>query len=309
MDHPTDPRPIEAETGAIDPRLEAVRPTLAEASARCARRYRVERLAEEIEAESVARALEAIGAGRAPFDDPEPDDEARERLRRYATGLAANVAREALRGSIRGSRPTRDERVLACARLESAERAPGASAELRESIARALSRLGELDEPSRATLVAEESMRNDYGSGQVRRLSQACRVPFEGVMELITRRTSGEVSPEAWRQRVHRSRKRARALLGAGAAATLLLVAGLAPAHAPAPGPCPGAAVAGDGTQNGGNDPAPGAALAGTQNGKKKRDAAPEPLLAGTQNGKKRPPPASDALAGTQNGKKRRSLA
>lgn len=257
-----------------DPRLDAVLQTIASASRRYAIRFGIERLREEIEAESVMRVVALISEARTPFDaDPSLNDDATDRMQRFTHGLVANVARETLRGRVRHAHAQLEDRAGACETLRVGEAAPEHRIELEESIDQAMAAFKSLPGDVRETIVAEEIIQHQYASDDADRLCRSCEVSFTRVWTMIENRNSGAWSAEAWRQRVHRSRKKARAAVGALAAFTLsiaLLVGVLA-------------AVSASDAADADTPPAPIADNGSTQNGKSNAPAIT--VLASTQNG------------------------
>lgn len=257
----------------IEAVLSIVGPVVSASSGMFARRFGIAGMADEIEAESVARVVGLVSAGRSPFDRASLDGEAADRAQRFARGLVANVAREVLRGRVRHGHGVLDERASVCAGLASDPSSAVDREELETAIGSALERFRGLGTEDRETIVAEECIQHGYSSGDMDRLCRASGVSFQRVLDMISSRESGVLSPEAWRQRVHRSRKRARAVLGSVSlfAVAMALVVG---ALASAPG----------GTDAGSGEPgvvAPARADS-TQNGKKKSATV---RLASTQNG------------------------
>ncbi len=260
------------ETGANpdreDPRLSAVLPTIGFASARYAARFAIEPMREEIEAESTARVLALIAEGRTPFDTACASDDDVDRIQRFTHGLVANVAREALRGRLRHAHVPLEDRAAACAALRVGQHAPERAMELEEAVGGALERFRSLSRDVRETIVAEEIMQNRYASDDADRLCRSVDVSFQRVFKMIENRNAGKWTAEAWRQRVHRSRKKARAAVGALAAISLVVALAAAIARpAPDAGPQPTRVTDNGSTQNGKKVPAPIVRLASTQNG------------------------------------------
>jgi hypothetical protein len=259
--------------------LRGVEETIRAAAARYAKRFGIEPLREEIEAEATARVLALVNEGRTPFDTSVDGEGALDRMQRFTHGLVVNVAREALRGRVRHGHAPLEDRATACASLRAGSPAPEASLEMEEVISVALRRFRELSEDVRETIVAEEIMQNNYAGGEAGRLCRSCEVSFQRVWQMIENRKNGLWSAEAWRQRVHRSRKKARSAVGGLApfAVAAALLVGLAAAafgvagptranHDRSITPTPVNLVDSNGsTQNG---KAPIAVLASTQNGK-----------------------------------------
>ena len=260
--------------------MRGVEETIRGAAARYAKRFGVEPLREEIEAESVARVLALVREGRPPFDTLAGEDGALDRMQRFTHGLVANVAREALRGRVRHAHAPLEERATACASLRAGSPAPGDALELEEAISAGLRRFRDLSPEVRETIVAEEIMQNNYASDEAGRLCRSCEVSFQRVGQMIENRKSGAWSAEAWRQRVHRSRKKARSVVGglapfAIAAAFLIGLAGsrnVTPTpggdHGPSAVPTPATHVVEDGSTQNGKAPLATLRLASTQNGK-----------------------------------------
>lgn len=291
--------------------LLGVEETIRSAAARYAGRFGVQHLREEIEAESVARVLALVRQGRPPFDAPVALDGALDRMQRFTQGLVANVAREALRGRVRHAHAPLEDRAAACAALRAGAPAPGEAIELEEAISGALRRFRALTPDVRETIVAEEVMQNDYASDEAGRLCRSCEVSFQRVWQMIENRRSGVWSAEAWRQRVHRSRKKARSAMAglAPLAIAAALLVGLVAGALSDAGPSevqrtttdtPAVHVADDGSTQNGKAPAD---LRVADNGSTQNGKAPADLRVadnGTQNGKA---PAQLRLASTQNGK------
>lgn len=261
--------------------LRGVEATISGAAARYAKRFGVEHLREEIEAESATRVLTLVRDARAPFDVPTDMPGALDRMQRFTHGLVANVAREALRGRVRHAHAPLADRASACAALRAGSPTPEAALEMEETISLALRRFRELSPDVRETIVAEEIMQNNYASAEAGRLCRSCEVSFKRVWQMIENRKNGVWSAEAWRQRVHRSRKKARSVVGALApfALGVALLVGLAVTTLSAAGPTraddgrsltptPVRVADKDGSTQNGKAVRPIVRLASTQNGK-----------------------------------------
>ena len=260
-----------------DARLHAVLETISTASRRYAARFGIERLREEIEAESRLRVVSLIRDARAPFDatptGATDTGDTVDRMQRFTHGLVANVAREALRGRLRHAHLPLHERAGACDALRVRPATPDDRLELEETISDALTKFRSLARDVRETIVAEEIIQNQYASDDADRLCRSCEVSFQRVWKMIENRNSGAWTAEAWRQRVHRSRKKARAAVGALAAFTLgvaIALTALAATPVAAPADPPRPTIADDGsTQNGKRRAPETTTLASTQNGSK----------------------------------------
>ena len=258
--------------------LGVVERTIRLAAGRYATRFGIERLREEIMSESVVRVLTLVREGRAPFNASAQNPDAADRMQRFTHGLVANVAREALRGRVRHGHAPLEDRASACAVLRVGTPAPERAAELEETIRGALGRFRTLPREVRETIVAEEIMQNEYASDEAGRLCLSCEVSFERVFRMIQKRQDGLWSAEAWRQRVHRSRKKARAAVGAGAPFALIaaMLVGFGAmvmaswASEPTRAPDSNAIIADDGSTQNGKGAVTGFRVASTQNGKSK---------------------------------------
>ncbi len=288
---------------------DVIRPATETAAGTTAGRHGMTHKRDDIASETFTRVATLLEAGREPFDDLPALSEPR--IRAFVKGVAVNVAREMLRKERRSRDYLTSGRAEVCADLAVAQPKAAKRVELDDTIRSTFAKLDALAEDARETLVAEEVMQHGHQFDAIGKLCSACNVSRERVAAMIEARTSGQWSADAWRQRVHRARKKARALITAAAttAALLLALAGAA-LVARASAPTDAAPATARSTQNGSggagrNHDAPGTdgrrgdaaevretlAKRSTQNGKR-TIAAPQPLRVAkskndsTQNGR-----------------------